>query len=83
MPTLQNPSQAVQQWQQCIKLRLEPGLGNQHSPYLHYCIAFSNIQEGILQYYNIEVVLVHTREAQRVGGIAPLILNIGTDGTSG
>jgi hypothetical protein len=44
---------------------------------------FSNIQEGTLQYYNNEVVLVHTLETHRVGGIAPLILDIGTDGTSG
>ena len=48
-----------------------------------HCVVFSNIQEGILQYYNTEVVLVHTIDAHRVGGIAPLILNVGTDGTSG
>ena len=80
VPTLKNPSQAVQKSQQCIKLRFEPGLGNQDTPYL--CVVFSNIQETIL-HYNIEVVLVRTIEAHRVGGIAPLILNVGTDGTSG
>ena len=59
MPTLQNPSQALKQWQQCIKLRFEPGLGKKGSPYLHYCVVFSNIQEGMLQYYNIAVVIVN------------------------
>jgi hypothetical protein len=44
---------------------------------------FSNIQEGILQYYNTEVVLVNTIDPNRFGGIAPLILIVGTDGTRG
>jgi hypothetical protein len=83
VPTLQTPSQAVKQWQQYIKLCFEPGLGNQDSPFSDYCVVFTNIQEEILQYYDITVVPVQSIEAHRGGGIAPLILKVGTDGTSG
>ena len=79
MPTLQNQSQAVKQWQQCTKMCFEPGLGNQDSPSLHYCVLFSNFQEGLLQYYNIKVVPAQTIKVYRGAGNAPLINNVGPD----